>query len=479
MSVCVYTSIFGGFDDLKPPPPQTIACDYVCFTDDPDRVAVPPWRVVRVDESHLPGASPRLLTRYLKVLAHRAMRELGAEYDFTIWNDASIRILRPTFAERFVEAAGASGMALVRHPERDCIYDEVEVSLHPGTAHKYASSRIREQAEHYRAEGYPAHRGLLANGTVARDMRSDVVRRIDEAWWEEILRWSVQDQLSLPYVLWKSGLEVGVVELNQWRNPLFEVMPHLELGSGGEMRRARAEYSAREFRPAPGGHRLGTYDAGVWWLGPAELSFGPSDRAMVPLAGDWDGDGVDSPGLYDPETGSFFLRNSCTSGPADLTFTFGPPRAIPVVGDWEGEGRDSIGIYLPGTGHWALRARPEPGPADVSFDFGPKTVEMVPVAGDWDGTGRDRVGLYHPEYSTWFLSTGNHAGIAAETFDFGPNAGAPVVGDWDGDGADEVGVVVVEQGQAFLADANRAGTACSRTLVEPPGARTVAGRWPS
>jgi hypothetical protein len=472
LTVCVYTSVFGGFDDLKPPPSQTIACDWVCFTDEPDRVTVAPWRGVLCDEQLLPGAEVRMRSRLLKAMSHRAMRELGAEYDFTIWNDASIRVLRSTFVERFVDAASASGMALVRHPERDCIYDEVEASLRPGTAHKYARGRIREQVEHYRAEGYPAHNGLLACGTIARDMRNDDVRRIDEAWWEEIRRWSVHDQLSLPYVLWRLGLEAGVVEMNQWRNPLFEVMPHLELGSGGEMRLARAEYSAREFRAAAGGDRLGTYAAGLWRLPAVELSFGPSDRDMIPLVGDWDGDGVDSPGLYDPATGSFFLRNSCTPGPADLSFTFGPPGALPVVGDWSGEGRDSIGVYLPGEGHCVLRARPEPGPADISFDIGSRDGAMMAVAGDWDGTGRDRVGLYHPEYSTWFLLAENRTGAAVETFDFGPNAGVPIVGDWDGDGADEVGVYVVEQGQAFLADENRAGTACSRALVEPPGA------WP-
>lgn len=479
--VCIYTSIFEGFDDLKVPSAQSIACDYVCFTDDVHMVPAGPWRLVSCDDRVLPGANARMRSRMLKADSHRAMRELGVDYDFTIWVDASIRILRDTFAERFVNVAKQSGMALVPHPERDCIYDEAETSFLPAVAHKYGNERSRRQVQRYREQGYPARNGLLACGVIARDMRSDTVRRIDEEWCLEVCQGSGQDQLSLPYVLWSLGVEVGVVDLNLWRNPLFEVMPHLDVRSGGLMRQARAEYSAREFRVAANGDCPGTYvpDLGIWRLPIAEFQFGPRGRRLVPLFGDWDGDGLDSPGLYDPETATFFLRNECSAGSADHTFAFGPPHAVPVVGDWSGSGIDTAGVYLPSMGQWALRMCNEAGPADAQFEFGPRGTDSVPVVGDWDGAGRDRVGLYHPDHSSWFLSRENRQGADVDTFSFGPNNGCPVVGDWDGDGADEVGVVVVEQGQAFLADRNRASTPCSRTLVEPPGAWPVAGRWPS
>ena len=34
--------------------------------------------------------------------------------------------------------------------------------------------------------------------------------------------------------------------------------------------------------------------------------------------------GVDTPGVYNPATGTFFLRNANSAGPADTTFTYGP-----------------------------------------------------------------------------------------------------------------------------------------------------------
>ncbi len=473
--VCIYTSIFDGFDDLKVPVPQTIACDYICFTDDVETNTVAPWRAIHCDDRFLPGADVRLRSRLLKHSAHRAMRETGVEYDFTIWVDASIRILRDTFAERFVEAARASGMALVRHPERDCIYEEVKATFLPSVAHKYPLGRLLEQAAAYREQGYPERNGLLACGVVARHMDSDNVRRIDEAWFDEVRRWSVQDQVALPYVLWRLGVDVGVVDLNLWRNPLFEVLPHIDASPN----LSRSEHLASEFRALGRGDVLGTYEPeeGRWRLPSATFRFGPANSRMIPLSGDWDGDGLDSPGLYDPETATFFLRNTCSAGLADVSFTFGPPGAVPIVGDWYGSGSSSVGIYLPDEGHFALRACNEPGPADVEFRFGPRHSTLVPVTGDWNGDGRDRVGLYLPDTSSWFLSHENRTGAEVSTFEFGPDNGRPVVGDWNGDGTDEVGVLVAEQGQAFLADANVARASCTRALVEPPGAAVVAGRW--
>lgn len=31
--VCIYTAIYGGYDDLMEQPKQSIDCDFVCFSD--------------------------------------------------------------------------------------------------------------------------------------------------------------------------------------------------------------------------------------------------------------------------------------------------------------------------------------------------------------------------------------------------------------------------------------------------------------
>jgi hypothetical protein len=133
-----------------------------------------------------------------------------------------------------------------------------------------------------------------------------------------------------------------------------------------------------------------------------DFRFGITDYAVfgfpqVAVAGDWDGDGTDGIGLYDPASGTWFLRNSPTgSGTSDFIFTFGGLGFLPVVGDWDGDGSDTIGVYQQATGQWLLRNSLSAGAADIMSTFGGQT-DARPVAGDWDGDGTDGIGVFFPQ----------------------------------------------------------------------------------
>jgi hypothetical protein len=73
------------------------------------------------------------------------------------------------------------------------------------------------------------------------------------------------------------------------------------------------------------------------------FNYGPGGLGWIPIAGDWDGDGITTIGLYDPAHSNFFLRNSNSAGVADLTFGYGPAAAgwLPITGDWNSDYRDS------------------------------------------------------------------------------------------------------------------------------------------
>ncbi|MCC8994427.1 MAG: hypothetical protein LM550_12230, partial [Candidatus Contendobacter sp.] len=68
------------------------------------------------------------------------------------------------------------------------------------------------------------------------------------------------------------------------------------------------------------------------------FSYGPANQGWLPLVGDWDGNGTQTIGLYNPATARFYLRNSNSKGAADLTFFYGPANAgwKPLIGDWNG-----------------------------------------------------------------------------------------------------------------------------------------------
>jgi hypothetical protein len=136
------------------------------------------------------------------------------------------------------------------------------------------------------------------------------------------------------------------------------------------------------------------------------------------------------------ETAAFFLRNSNTGGVADITFTYAPAGMvrIPIVGDWDGDGTDTIGIYNPQTAAFFLRNSITGCIADITFTYGPAGIGFVALAGDWDVDGVDTIGLYNPPGAAFFLRNSNTGGIADITFTYGP-AGMlfkPLVGDWDG-----------------------------------------------
>jgi hypothetical protein len=258
--------------------------------------------------------------------------------------------------------------------------------------------------------------------------------------------------------------------------------------------------SAAASRPAPGADTVGVYVAPATWFmrelnvpGPADMTFnfGPSTAEnWIPVRGDWNGDGMDSQGLYDPLTSAFFLKDVCEPGNADYVFGFGQPEAgwMPIVGDWNGDGVDTVGLYDRKTTTFYLREVNAAGPADHVFNFGASGRAIMPVAGDWDGDGRDTIGLYNAMTGAFFLKNANSGGRADLAFAFGPSAAnsaskhafIAVAGDWNGDGVDTIGVFDPRMGDFFLRDTNTSGPADMYFTFGPAGRLAclpVVGDW--
>ena len=78
-------------------------------------------------------------------------------------------------------------------------------------------------------------------------------------------------------------------------------------------------------------------------------SFFYGNPGDIPFMGDWDCDGVDTPGLFRQSDAFAYLRNSNTQGIADIRFFFGNPSDIPLAGDFNGDGCDTLSLYRPST----------------------------------------------------------------------------------------------------------------------------------
>ena len=219
--------------------------------------------------------------------------------------------------------------------------------------------------------------------------------------------------------------------------------------------------------------------------GIADLAFayGPAGLGWIPHVGDWNGDGVDTVGLYNPATGGFFLRNTNTIGIADITFAYGPGGLgwIPLVGDWNGDGVDTVGLYNPAAGTFFLKNSNTTGIADISFAYGPAGLGWIPIVGDWNGDGIDTIGLYNPATGGFFLRNSNTTGIADVLFAYGPGGlgWIPLVGDWNADGTDTIGLYNPATGGFFLRNSNTTGIADVLFAYGPGGLGWLAktGDW--
>ena len=175
----------------------------------------------------------------------------------------------------------------------------------------------------------------------------------------------------------------------------------------------------------------------------------------VPLLGDWDCDGVDTPGMFRPTTGFVYLSDRNVTSVADIEFFLGIPGDVPVAGDWDGDGCDSVGVYRDGAVF--LRNSPTTGRADAEFSFG--VPGDRPFSGDFDGDGVSTLGLYRESSGFTYLRTTNTSGIADAEFFFGEASDAVVAGDWDGDGTVTIGIYRPSERRFYLTNRNAQGEA--------------------
>jgi hypothetical protein len=220
-SRAVYTAIYGDYDILNPVPADCQSADiaYVCFTDN-DAVAAPGWQV-RVEKPRF--SHPRMAAKYYKTLSHVVL----PEYDATLWIDASFQIEDPLFANDAFSYLDVADIALFPHPDRGCIYDEAKVSV---TMEKYTNQPIKEQVEYYLASGHPRSAGLFACGIIARSSRSTSVRKLNELWMIENIRFTYQDQLSMAYLLRRLHIRPAIFARRLWMCGWGSWQPHVHDG---------------------------------------------------------------------------------------------------------------------------------------------------------------------------------------------------------------------------------------------------------
>ena len=185
----------------------------------------------------------------------------------------------------------------------------------------------------------------------------------------------------------------------------------------------------------------------------------------------------DTVGLVDPATGIWYLRDE---GGVVTSFFYGNPGDYPFVGDWNCDGIDTPGLYRQSDGFVYLRNSNTQGIADIRFFFG--NPGDVPLAGDFNGDGCDTVSIYRPSEARIYIINAlgaNDGGLGAAEFNyiFGNPGDKPFVGDFNGDGVDTVGLHRESTGFVYFRQSHTQGIADSQFFFGDPGDRLVAGDW--
>jgi len=191
------TNKTNNYDSIKELPKNIGNVDKILFLE--QSVETKSWKV---QECHKEFSDPCRNAKIHKILSHKYF----PEHDFSLWIDGSVKILFSYTLERLINIyLQDSDIALFKHNERKCIYQEAEICKSRNLDdHKVINTQIAK----YRKENFPQNCGL-SECTVLLRKHSQKMVEFNELWWKEICAGSRRDQLSFDYCAKKVGIKVS------------------------------------------------------------------------------------------------------------------------------------------------------------------------------------------------------------------------------------------------------------------------------
>ena len=148
--------------------------------------------------------------------------EYFPEYDYYIWIDGSVQIINSNFIQNMVNFCAGYEIALIPHKDRKKIRDELEFVtelMRGGSAYllkRYENELMQEQVNLYTQDKDFIDEKLFV-GTVFCYSKELIKSKPEffKEWYYHCARYSVQDQLSLPYILHKHKIKVKEIDPQQ------------------------------------------------------------------------------------------------------------------------------------------------------------------------------------------------------------------------------------------------------------------------
>jgi hypothetical protein len=174
------------------------------------------------------NSSNMLKAKYYKLQSHKI--DVLTKYEYIIWIDASIEISNSNFVNDIMSIIrqNISNIYLFEHSQRNNIKDECNSSRRMA---KYSDQNMEEQIKHYYDSGFVDSKLYECGFFIYR--KNDITIKLFDDWWNEVIKYTFQDQLSFPYVLWKNNIVPHSLNdktnKNIWNNKLVGlVRKHLK-----------------------------------------------------------------------------------------------------------------------------------------------------------------------------------------------------------------------------------------------------------
>ena len=251
MKIVVYTCTFPDYDFIHAPFVITPGVEYVLHTPAaPRHLRGWTWRPLPPEVA---GLSQTMANRYCKFFPYK----LFPDADVTIYMDGNILPrgdLRPLIDEFL---ASDAEIGLFRHPYRDTLDDELDFCKKVGKVRPEDIGKADAQVAGYYSDGLPRDSVLTQNGIIFRRHDGPHLGAAMQMWWEHMQTHVPRDQLSGPYVMWKSGLTSSVWPWIYSRaNPYFLWYPHREKAAAPGFDLEMYAF-VQKHRTGPGGRAMG------------------------------------------------------------------------------------------------------------------------------------------------------------------------------------------------------------------------------
>jgi len=187
--IAVYSCISAGYDSIQQPCSAPSDFSFILFVPKgcrkKDREGA--WQI---QELPVDWDNPIILSRFPKMCPHSLLED----YDYSLWLDGNVGIAGDGIFEKCREMASRGvRYAGIRHPERDCVYEECDKVL---KCNREKLGRLLHIVGFLSRNGLARHSGLMENNVIFRKHNSPDVIEFDRLWWEMFLAHSPRrDQL--------------------------------------------------------------------------------------------------------------------------------------------------------------------------------------------------------------------------------------------------------------------------------------------